>query len=112
MREWHKEGVLTVEVGPENGLWRTNRGQRVPDALVPYLRGVCEVHVRFVSEGSREPPRSPEGVQRQSSAIVEDVRTVAFVRVVTKTRVIYVNRPETLEAVAEAWEEELYEVEI
>lgn len=109
---WHKEGTLTVEVGPENGLWRTNRGKRVPNELVPYLWGVCEVCVRFISEGSWEPPRSPEGVQRQSSAIVEDVRTVAFLRVVTETRVIYVNRPETLEAVAEAWEEEIAEVEV
>lgn len=112
MSEWHKTGTLTVEVGPENGLWVTNRGKRVPDALVPYLWGVCEVQVHFISEGYWEPPRSPEGVQRESSAIVEDVRTVAFVRVVSETRVIYVNRPETLEAVAEAWEEELYEVEV
>jgi hypothetical protein len=112
MSEWHKEGVLTVEVGPENGLWRTNRGKRVPDALVPYLWGVCEVHVHFVSEGYWEPPRSPNGVQRESSAIEEDVRTVAFLRVVGEKHVSYVNRPETLEAVAEAWEDEIYEVEL
>lgn len=109
---WTKDGVLTVEVGPENGLWRTVRGQRVPDELVPYLRCICEIEVHFTSEGYWEPPRSPEGVQRQSSAIVDDVRTVRFVRVISEKRVAYVNRPEVLEAVAEAWEDEIYEVDV
>ncbi len=112
MSNWHKTGVLKVEVGPENGLWVTNRGKRVPDALAAYLKGVCEVRVYFRSEGSWEPPRSPEGVQRQSTAIVEDVRTVGRVRIEGKNFVISTSSPRVLEAVGEAWETELYEVEV
>jgi len=113
MRSWHdRTGVLSVEVGPEDEGWRTAQGACVPDALAPYLRGVCEVQVHFRASGSWEPPRRPAGVQRESSPVVEDERIVTLVRVEGETHAADIVCPHVLQAVVETWEDEIYDVEI